>query len=66
MEQINRSWVSDLKKLFSLRNFIPINIGCLMVAAGVYFFRAPNGFSTGGVSGFSILLSRVIDRKSVV
>ena len=61
MEQINRSWVSDLKKLFSLRNFIPINIGCLMVAAGVYFFRAPNGFSTGGVSGFSILLSRVIE-----
>lgn len=61
MEQTNRSWVSDPKKLLSLRNFIPINIGCLMVAAGVYFFRAPNGFSTGGVSGFSILLSRVIE-----
>lgn len=60
MEISNRSWVTDLKHLLSPRNFIPLNIGALMVAAGVYFFRAPNGFSTGGVSGFSILLSRVI------
>ena len=57
---MNRTWSDDLKFLFSPRNFLPINLGVLMVSAGVYFFRAPNGFSTGGVSGFSILLTRVI------
>ena len=57
---MNRTWSDDLKYLFSPRNFLPINLGVLMVSAGVYFFRAPNGFSTGGVSGFSILLTRVI------
>lgn len=57
---MNRKWSDDLKYLFSPRNFLPINLGVLMVSAGVYFFRAPNGFSTGGVSGFSILLARVI------
>jgi len=32
-------------------------IGALFVAIGVYFFKFPNHFSTGGVSGISIILS---------
>lgn len=31
--------------------------GALLVAVGVYFFKFPNNFSTGGVSGVSVILS---------
>lgn len=36
-----------------------LNLGILLMAAGIYFFKAPNGFATGGVSGISIILSKV-------
>ncbi len=34
-----------------------MNLGTLLMSIGVYFFKMTNGFSTGGVSGFSIVLS---------
>lgn len=34
--------------------------GTLLLSAGVYFFKIPNGFSTGGVSGISTVLSPFI------
>ncbi|MBD5632265.1 MAG: YitT family protein [Clostridia bacterium] len=37
-----------------------LNLGTLLLAAGVYFFKAPNNFATGGVSGISIILSKFI------
>jgi len=40
--------------------FLKLNIGTLLVAAGVYFFKFPNNFSTGGVSGMAIVLGRYI------
>ena len=30
-----------------------------MIAAGIYFFKAPNGFATGGVSGIAIVLAKL-------
>ena len=39
------------KKLKAVRDFMLINLGLLMMAVGIYFFKAPNGFATGGVSG---------------
>ena len=36
-----------------------LNLGILLMAMGIYFFKAPNGFATGGVSGISIILARV-------
>lgn len=41
------------------KNFAIINAGILMMAVGIYFFKAPNGFATGGVSGLSILLAKI-------
>jgi uncharacterized membrane-anchored protein YitT (DUF2179 family) len=38
-------------------HFIIINAGLLMVAAGIVLFRNPNKFASGGVSGFSLLLT---------
>jgi len=43
----------------TLKEFLMINLGILMMAAGIYFFKAPNGFATGGVSGVAILLSKL-------
>nr|WP_315021256.1 YitT family protein [uncultured Aminipila sp.] len=37
-----------------------ITLGLFLVATGVYFFKMPNNFSTGGVSGISILLASVV------
>ncbi|MBR6791359.1 MAG: YitT family protein [Oscillospiraceae bacterium] len=42
----------------SFNEFLMLNLGTFLVAAGVYFFKFPNNFSTGGVSGLSIVLAR--------
>lgn len=43
--------------------WILMNVGALMMAAGVYFFQAPNNFTLGGISGLSIILSKYITPK---
>lgn len=40
--------------------FLLLNAGTLLLAAGVFFFKAPNNFATGGVSGISIILNKYI------
>lgn len=40
-------------------NFLSMNIGCLLLAAGVYFFKIPNGFATGGVTGIGTILGKI-------
>lgn len=37
-----------------------LNLGTLLTAAGVYFFKFPNHFTTGGVSGISILVAHYL------
>ncbi len=43
-----------------LLDILKMTIGTLLVAVGVYFFKIPNGFSTGGVSGIATLLGKLI------
>lgn len=40
--------------------FIYLNMGTILFALGIYFFRMPNNFIVGGASGVSILLSKII------
>ena len=40
--------------------FVLINIGILLVAAGVVVFKVPNKFATGGVSGIAIILNKLL------
>lgn len=50
----------DKKSFFSLvKYFAFLNLGILMMSTGIYFFKATNGFATGGVSGISILLAKL-------
>ena len=49
-----------------LREFIILTLGTAIVAVGVYFFKFPNHFSTGGVTGMAILLSAVLPISSSI
>ena len=37
-----------------------LNLGTLLMAVGVYFFKFPNHFTTGGVSGISIVVAHLM------
>lgn len=43
-----------------IKNFLLITLGTVLTAIGIYFFKFPNNFSTGGVSGISILLGKLV------
>ncbi len=50
-------------KLFSpawWKEFGWLNLGTVILAVGVYFFKFPNHFTTGGVSGISILVAHYL------
>ena len=44
------------KMLPKLKSFAFMNFGILITALGIYFFKTPNGFATGGVSGIGTVL----------
>lgn len=48
-----------MRKLAKTEKFFLMNIGCILLAMGVYFFKIPNGFATGGVSGISTILAQI-------
>lgn len=48
-----------LKK--TLKEYFFLTFGTLIIAVGVYFFKIPNGFSTGGVTGIATILGKITD-----
>ncbi|HKL80574.1 MAG TPA: YitT family protein [Mobilitalea sp.] len=50
--------MKDTLKIKS-KEYLLITIGVLLVVAGVYFFKFPNNFSIGGVTGIAIILSKL-------
>ena len=55
-----------MKKKELLHEFLMLTLGTTIVALGVYFFKFPNHFSTGGVTGLAILLSAVLPVSSSI
>lgn len=45
--------------LDKIKEYLLLSFGSLLVSTGVYFFKFPNNFSTGGVSGLSIIFGRL-------
>jgi uncharacterized membrane-anchored protein YitT (DUF2179 family) len=43
----------------NLKQFLIMTLGSIFVALGVYFFEIPNGFMTGGVASWGLILSRL-------
>ena len=39
-----------------VRTYLLLTLGTLLMVVGIYFFKFPNHFSTGGVSGISVIL----------
>ena len=53
--------MADRKQIAnSVKYWTALNAGALALAAGVYFFKSPNHFATGGVSGLSIVFEPLI------
>jgi len=48
-----------MKKSDIIREYIFMNLGCVLLSIGVYFFKIPNGFSTGGVTGIGTILAQM-------
>ncbi len=42
-----------------IKEYAVIHLGVLLLSVGVYFFKIPNGFATGGVSGIGTLLGNI-------
>ena len=49
----------------SLRWFALLNLGLLLTAMGVHFFKTPNHFAIGGTSGLSIILASILPGANV-
>ncbi len=47
-------------RLSSAREFLLLTLGTAIIAAGVYFFKFPNNFSTGGVTGLAVVAAHYI------
>ena len=43
-----------------VQDILLMSLGTALVSAGVYFFKFPNHFSMGGVSGLSVLLGELV------
>ena len=50
----------NTKRSKGIIEFLEMTAGALLMAIGVYFFKIPNGFSTGGVSGIATILGKLI------
>ena len=44
----------------TLKEWIYITVGILIMTVGIYFFKFPNHFSTGGVTGIAIVLGHYV------
>ena len=61
---------SEKKELIKLRSktrnqrnfkrYLMMSVGCILLSIGIYFFKIPNGFVTGGVSGIGTVLAKII------
>ena len=52
------------KTLTVMREYLLLTLGTFLVAAGVYFFKFPNSFNTGGVTGMAVILHAVFPAVS--
>lgn len=50
--------MKHMRFLGNIREFLLVNLGLILTAAGIVLFKAPNGFAIGGVSGLSIIIAK--------
>ena len=47
-----------------VKEYFMLTLGTFLVAAGVYFFKFPNSFNTGGVTGLAVILNAIVPAVS--
>ena len=62
--------MNSLKEAFSRQNLLKnlnffgeLNLGLILTAVGIVYFKNPNHFAFGGTSGLSILLADLFPRS---
>ena len=53
------------KGMIRFKEFMLINAGLILTAAGVVLFKSPNGFAIGGVSGIAIIVNHYMPGHNV-
>ena len=48
-----------MKKDSIIKKYIAMTSGCILLSLGIYFFKIPNGFATGGVTGIGTILAKI-------
>ncbi len=65
-----KKWTKPTKKQVKseIISYLLMTLGTILVAAGVYFFKAPNHFATGGVSGIAIIIAKytILNQSTLV
>ena len=56
--------VTKVRDISQVERYLLLSAGILITAVGIYFFKFPNNFSTGGVSGLSLILGRIIPSEA--
>ena len=51
------------KPMSKFEEYFLLHISVILIAVGVYFFKFPNNFAIGGVSGISVLLNAWIPNQ---
>lgn len=52
--------VTRAREISQIERYLLLTAGILITSVGTYFFKFPNNFSTGGVSGLALILGRII------
>ncbi|MFI3226102.1 MAG: YitT family protein [Clostridia bacterium] len=47
-----------------IKDFLVFNLGIVLMSVGIYFFKFPNNFSTGGVSGIAVVIPAIFPQLS--
>jgi len=55
--------ITKAREVSTIERYFLFSVGILITAIGTYFFKFPNNFSTGGVSGLSLILGRLISSE---
>ncbi len=48
------------KVYIAVKSWVLMTVGTILMSIGVYFFKIPNGFATGGVSGIGTILVKIL------
>ena len=50
---------SEGQNMEKIKSISIMHMGIILLSIGVYFFKIPNGFSTGGVTGIGTILGNL-------